>query len=166
MRFSLLRDASGTANLFSNSGTYWRRTGAGRWPIVRVLRGTRIHAEVAPPTVGWRPGFSSIDVGSRGCFHTADDSKFSVFSEARRLHDRNDVIVVADLDPHTARDTWIHLDMPALGVGYGTNAPSLTIPSPASTGTGPSTTSCASDEIPGRCTSSTSSGNGTETSPC
>ncbi len=46
------------------------------------------------------------------------DSKFSVFSEARRLHDRNDVIVVADLDPHTARDTWIHLDMPAPGVNW------------------------------------------------
>ena len=87
MRFSLLRDASGTANLFSNSGTYWRRTGAGRWPIVRVLRGTRIHAEVAPPTVGWRPGFSSIDVGSRGCFHTAEDSKFSGgLATARTLH--------------------------------------------------------------------------------
>ena len=71
-RFSPLRDASGTANLFSNPGTYWRRTGGGRWPVVRVLRGTRIHAEVEPPTVGWRPASSSVDVGSRGCFHTAD----------------------------------------------------------------------------------------------
>jgi starch synthase (maltosyl-transferring) len=40
-----------------------------------------------------------------------------VFSEARRLHDRNDV-VVADLDPHTACDTWIYLHMPALGVNW------------------------------------------------
>src|SRR4051812_45632355 len=69
-------------------------------------------------------------------FYTTGDNEFSVFSEAPRLPDRHDVIVVADLDPHTARNTWIHLDMPALGVS-GTNAPSLTIPSLANTGTGP-----------------------------
>jgi starch synthase (maltosyl-transferring) len=50
-------------------------------------------------------------------FHDADDENIIVFSKARTLYDRQDVIlVVAYLDPHHTRDTWIHLDMPALGL--------------------------------------------------
>jgi starch synthase (maltosyl-transferring) len=52
-------------------------------------------------------------------FHTADDDEILVFSKARTLHDRLDVIlVVANLDPHRTRDTWVHLDMPALGLQW------------------------------------------------
>ena len=52
-------------------------------------------------------------------FHGADDDSILVFSKARRLYDRDDVIVVvANLDPHTTRSTWIHLDMPALGLDW------------------------------------------------
>ena len=38
---------------------------------------------------------------------------------ARQVDGRDDVvIVVANLDPHATRETWVHLDMPALGLGY------------------------------------------------
>ncbi|WP_246608053.1 maltotransferase domain-containing protein [Paractinoplanes toevensis] len=51
-------------------------------------------------------------------FHHADDGHVLVFSKARRLHDRDDVIiVVANLEPDHTRDTWIHLRMPELGLG-------------------------------------------------
>ncbi|MEV7624003.1 maltotransferase domain-containing protein [Actinoplanes sp. NPDC089786] len=52
-------------------------------------------------------------------FHTADDDNILVFSKARTLYDRQDVIlVVANLDPHHTRDTWIHLDLAALGLTW------------------------------------------------
>jgi starch synthase (maltosyl-transferring) len=42
-----------------------------------------------------------------------------VFSKRRRIFDRDDVIVVvANLDPAVTRDTWIHLTMPELGLGW------------------------------------------------
>ena len=44
-----------------------------------------------------------------------------MFSKTARTPDGHDdtVIVVANLDPHSTRESWIHLDMPALGLGYG-----------------------------------------------
>ncbi|MCO8270107.1 alpha-1,4-glucan--maltose-1-phosphate maltosyltransferase [Actinoplanes sp. TRM 88003] len=52
-------------------------------------------------------------------FHHADDENVLVFSKARRLYDRDDVIiVVANLDPRHSRDTWIHLTMPELGLEW------------------------------------------------
>ena len=52
-------------------------------------------------------------------FHQADDDNVLVFSKARRIYDRDDVIlVVANLDPQYTRDTFIHLAMPELGLGW------------------------------------------------
>jgi starch synthase (maltosyl-transferring) len=52
-------------------------------------------------------------------FHHADDENVLVFSKARRIYDRDDVIVVvANLDPVYTRDTWIHLAMPELGLDW------------------------------------------------
>ncbi|MFI5897880.1 alpha-1,4-glucan--maltose-1-phosphate maltosyltransferase [Actinoplanes sp. NPDC051513] len=52
-------------------------------------------------------------------FHHADDQHVLVFSKARRVYDRDDVIVVvANLEPDRTRDTWIHLDMATLGLGF------------------------------------------------
>ncbi|WP_127507612.1 maltotransferase domain-containing protein [Actinoplanes solisilvae] len=50
-------------------------------------------------------------------FHHADDDNVLVFSKARRVYDRDDVIVVvANLQPEHTRDTWIHLDLASLGL--------------------------------------------------
>jgi starch synthase (maltosyl-transferring) len=50
-------------------------------------------------------------------FHAADDDNVLVFSKARRIYDRDDVvIVVANLEPDQSRDTWIHLTMSDLGL--------------------------------------------------
>ena len=56
-------------------------------------------------------------------FHRADDENFLVYS--RRLEgtftpEGSDdvVIVVVTMDPHAARETVVHLDMPALGMGW------------------------------------------------
>ncbi|AGZ43106.1 alpha amylase [Actinoplanes friuliensis DSM 7358] len=52
-------------------------------------------------------------------FHRADDPDVLVFSKSRRIYDRDDVvIVVANLDPSVTRDTWVHLTMPDLGLGW------------------------------------------------
>ncbi|MBM2620567.1 alpha-1,4-glucan--maltose-1-phosphate maltosyltransferase [Actinoplanes sp. LDG1-06] len=52
-------------------------------------------------------------------FHSADDPEVLVFSKARRVYDRDDVIlVVANLDPSQTRETTIRLDMPELGLGW------------------------------------------------
>ncbi|GAA1136557.1 alpha-1,4-glucan--maltose-1-phosphate maltosyltransferase [Ornithinicoccus hortensis] len=55
-------------------------------------------------------------------FHAADDENFLVFSKrGGGAHDGSDqdvIIVVANLDPHSTRDTHVHLDMPALGLGW------------------------------------------------
>ena len=56
-------------------------------------------------------------------FHNADDDNVLVFSKARRIYDRDDaIIVVANLDPHQTRETWIHLTMPDLGLGWTTGS--------------------------------------------
>ncbi len=55
-------------------------------------------------------------------FHRADDEQFLVFSKrGGGAHDGSEhdtVIVVANLDPHSMRTTWLHLDMAALGLGW------------------------------------------------
>ncbi|GAB76658.1 maltotransferase domain-containing protein [Austwickia chelonae] len=52
-------------------------------------------------------------------FHSADDPEdILVFSKRRRENGRDDVvIVVANLNPHMTRETWLQLDMEALGLG-------------------------------------------------
>jgi starch synthase (maltosyl-transferring) len=47
--------------------------------------------------------------------HASDDENFLVFSKQAGA-DR--VIVVVNLDPHAARETIVHLDLPALGFSY------------------------------------------------
>ena len=53
-------------------------------------------------------------------FHHVDDENFLAFSKRRRLPDgtHDVVVVVANLDPHSTRESTVHLDMPALGLGY------------------------------------------------
>ncbi|MCW2816347.1 MAG: alpha amylase catalytic sub domain protein [Nocardioides sp.] len=52
--------------------------------------------------------------------HAADDENVLVFSKRAELPDGTDdvVIVVVNLDPHGARETTVHLDMPALGLDH------------------------------------------------
>jgi starch synthase (maltosyl-transferring) len=51
--------------------------------------------------------------------HTADDPATIVFSKRRELGGRDDtIIVVINLDPHSTRETWVHLNMPELGLRY------------------------------------------------
>ncbi|MER7071382.1 alpha-1,4-glucan--maltose-1-phosphate maltosyltransferase [Terrabacter sp. NPDC000476] len=53
-------------------------------------------------------------------FHAADDENVLVFSKSRVVDhatgERDTVIVIANLDPHATRETWVHLDMEALGM--------------------------------------------------
>ena len=50
---------------------------------------------------------------------SADDENVMCFSKRHVDGGRDDtIIVVANLDPHTTRETWIHLDMPELGLGW------------------------------------------------
>ena len=53
-------------------------------------------------------------------FHHAHDASIMVFSKRRRLPDGRDdvVIVVANVDPHSTRETEIHLSMPDLGLDH------------------------------------------------
>ena len=52
--------------------------------------------------------------------HHADDENVMAFSKRRKVNGRDDIIlVVANLDPHATRETNVHLDMPALGLGNG-----------------------------------------------
>jgi len=52
--------------------------------------------------------------------HHADDENVMAFSKRRNVNGRDDIIlVVANLDPHATRETNVHLDMPALGLGNG-----------------------------------------------
>ncbi len=54
-------------------------------------------------------------------FHSAEDENVLVFSKRRVQAGREDtILVVANLDPHATRETWVHLDMPALGFDWGT----------------------------------------------
>jgi len=52
-------------------------------------------------------------------FHAAEDENILVFSKSRVVDGRRDtVLVVANLDPHATRGSSVHLDMPALGLGW------------------------------------------------
>jgi starch synthase (maltosyl-transferring) len=54
-------------------------------------------------------------------FHSADDENILVFSKRWVSPDgaEDTVVVVANLDPHSTRETVVHLDMPTLGFDYG-----------------------------------------------
>ncbi|WP_202863669.1 maltotransferase domain-containing protein [Ornithinimicrobium avium] len=56
-------------------------------------------------------------------FHDAEDTNVLVFSKhgggAHDGSDQDTVLVVANLDPHSVRQTRLHLDLPALGLGIG-----------------------------------------------
>jgi starch synthase (maltosyl-transferring) len=54
-------------------------------------------------------------------FHHAPDDAIMCFSKSRVLPDgrRDTVIVVANLDPHSTRETQVDLDLPALGLPWG-----------------------------------------------
>ena len=47
--------------------------------------------------------------------HSADDENVLVFS---KKHGDDVVIVVVNLDPHGTRETTVHLNLPALGMGW------------------------------------------------
>ncbi|MCT1986196.1 alpha-1,4-glucan--maltose-1-phosphate maltosyltransferase [Dermacoccus abyssi] len=51
-------------------------------------------------------------------WHGVDDENFLVFSKRRVLPDGSEdtILVVANTDPHATRETWVHLDMGALGL--------------------------------------------------
>ncbi|TQJ51602.1 alpha-1,4-glucan--maltose-1-phosphate maltosyltransferase [Phycicoccus sp. SLBN-51] len=53
-------------------------------------------------------------------FHHVDDSNIMAFSKRRTLPDGSEdiIMVVANLDPHSTRESTVHLDMPALGFDY------------------------------------------------
>ncbi|WP_406831621.1 alpha-1,4-glucan--maltose-1-phosphate maltosyltransferase [Pedococcus sp. KACC 23699] len=53
-------------------------------------------------------------------FHHVDDENIMAFSKRRTLADGSEdiIVVVANLDPHSTRESTVHLDMPALGLGY------------------------------------------------
>jgi len=51
--------------------------------------------------------------------HHADDENVLAFSRSRVVDGHRDtILVVANLDPHATRETTVHLDMPALGIGW------------------------------------------------
>lgn len=54
-------------------------------------------------------------------WHGVDDENFIVFSKSRDIGDganggQDTIIVIANTDPHATRETWVHLDMGALGL--------------------------------------------------
>jgi starch synthase (maltosyl-transferring) len=52
-------------------------------------------------------------------FHHVDDENILAFSKRRLVDGRDDIVVViANLDPHATRESWIHLDMTALGMSW------------------------------------------------
>jgi len=52
--------------------------------------------------------------------HHVDDENVMAFSKRRNVAGRDDIIlVVANVDPHATRETNVHLDMEALGLGQG-----------------------------------------------
>ena len=53
-------------------------------------------------------------------FHHVDDENIMAFSKRRVLADGTEdvVVVVANLDPHSTRESMVHLDMPSLGLGW------------------------------------------------
>jgi starch synthase (maltosyl-transferring) len=66
---------------------------------------------------GWHPALRWL---RNLRFHAADDEFVMVYSKSRIVDqatgERDTVIVVANLDPHATRETWVHLDMEALGM--------------------------------------------------
>jgi starch synthase (maltosyl-transferring) len=50
--------------------------------------------------------------------HSSDDENVLVFS---KKHEGDVVVVVVNLDPHATRETMVHLDLPALGLDWGTS---------------------------------------------
>ncbi|MEW1954050.1 alpha-1,4-glucan--maltose-1-phosphate maltosyltransferase [Terrabacter sp. NPDC080008] len=66
---------------------------------------------------GWHPALRWL---RNLRFHSADDENVLVFSKSRVIDpatgERDTVLVVANLDPHASRETWVHLDMEALGM--------------------------------------------------
>ncbi|WP_372735395.1 alpha-1,4-glucan--maltose-1-phosphate maltosyltransferase [Nocardioides sp.] len=55
--------------------------------------------------------------------HTTDDDQVLAFSKQAVSEDgsTDTIIVVVNLDPHGARETTVHLDLPALGLDWGRN---------------------------------------------
>ena len=51
-------------------------------------------------------------------FHHVDQPELICFSK-RSQRDEDTVLVVVNLDPHTPREATVWLDMPALGMDYG-----------------------------------------------
>jgi starch synthase (maltosyl-transferring) len=53
-------------------------------------------------------------------FHHVDDENIMAFSKRRVLPDGTEdiIVVVANLDPHSTRESMVHLAMPALGLEY------------------------------------------------
>ena len=63
---------------------------------------------------GWHPALRWL---RNLHFHRADDDSFLVYSKSRLVDgERDTVLVVANLDPHATRETWVRLDMEALGL--------------------------------------------------
>lgn len=66
---------------------------------------------------GWHPALHWL---RNLRFHAADDENVMVFSKTRVVDratgERDTVLVIANLDPHATRETWVHLDMEALGM--------------------------------------------------
>jgi starch synthase (maltosyl-transferring) len=66
---------------------------------------------------GWHPALRWL---RNLRFHAADDENVLVFSKSRIVDretgERDTVLVIANLDPHATRETWVHLDMEALGM--------------------------------------------------
>ena len=58
-------------------------------------------------------------------FHRVEDPALMCFSKSRVLPDgtRDTIIVVANLDPHSTRESQVHLDMPALGLQWNAGMP-------------------------------------------
>ena len=53
-------------------------------------------------------------------FHHVADENIMAFSKRRTLPDGSEdiIVVIANLDPHSTRESTVHLDMPALGLDY------------------------------------------------
>ncbi len=65
---------------------------------------------------GWHPALRWL---RNLHFHSADDDNVLVFSKTRvdrSTGQRDTVLVVANLDPHATRETWVHLDLGAMGM--------------------------------------------------
>jgi starch synthase (maltosyl-transferring) len=85
------------------------RAGESLAPYLRIINDIRR----AHPALHWLRNLR---------FHRADDESILVYSKRWVSGDQDDtVIVVANLDPHSFRETWVHLDMPQLGLDWHEN---------------------------------------------